>query len=62
MELFNVALLGKWRWRLLTDERAEWFELMKILYGEKGILVSKQYSNWWKDLNLLDSCLNFAPN
>lgn len=59
IELFNLALLGKWRWRMLDDERSVWFELLHKLYGDCGILSTKQFSTWW-DVMLLDSSVNYA--
>ncbi|MCH85046.1 RNA-directed DNA polymerase (Reverse transcriptase) [Trifolium medium] len=34
MELFNMALIVKWRWRCLTDIKAAWFPLLLFRYGD----------------------------
>lgn len=36
MEIFNTALLGKWRWKLLVDRGNLWADLLNYLYGEGG--------------------------
>lgn len=36
MEVFNLALLGKWRWKLKVDKECLWGNLLKYLYGEDG--------------------------
>lgn len=33
VEDFNVALLSKWKWRLLNDKKAIWFEILRARYG-----------------------------
>lgn len=38
MEIFNIYLLGKWKWMLLYDMDSVWFVLMRQLYGAKGLL------------------------
>jgi len=37
---FNVALLGKWCWRLLEDNDSMWFRVLSAMYGaEEGRLL-----------------------
>ncbi|XP_058756337.1 uncharacterized protein LOC131629577 [Vicia villosa] len=57
--LFNVALLNKWRWRILQGQDSLWFEVLKARYGDlssnvfcttKDAIVSPSCSFWWKDL------------
>lgn len=60
MEIFNVSLLGKWKWWLLVDKNSVWSEFMKYLYGETGVLKQRQHSVWWKDINRLDFSLRHA--
>jgi hypothetical protein len=39
MREFNIALLGKWCWRMLVDRGGLWFRVMAARYGmERGIL------------------------
>jgi hypothetical protein len=33
LELFNMALLRKWKWRFLSDEEAVWADLLRFRYG-----------------------------
>lgn len=33
LELFNLALLGKWRWRFINDENAIRYKLLNARYG-----------------------------
>lgn len=55
MELFNVSLLGKWKWRFQKSNRSGWASLLNILYGDRGLLSTKQTSTWWKELQSLDA-------
>lgn len=57
MQLFYFALLGKWKWRIIADNPSVWPDLLKILYGENGLLHNRQASTWWKDLKGLDECV-----
>ena len=53
MKTFNVALLAKWRWRIMSNEGGKWKEIMSSKYGsvaENIQLRSKYQSWWWKDL------------
>lgn len=34
LEVFNLSLLGKWKWRLLNDSNALWWQVVKERYGE----------------------------
>jgi len=38
---FNYALLAKWKWRMMSDEKGKW----------KDILVSKKWPGTWKKPN-----------
>ncbi|XP_068486381.1 uncharacterized mitochondrial protein AtMg00310-like [Phaseolus vulgaris] len=50
---FNVALLAKWRWRCISDEKRKWKECLDskygLEYGDSQIPVKLQ-SWWWRDL------------
>lgn len=60
MEVFNLALLGKWKWRLLHDKESVWYYLMNRLYGNNGLLNARQFSVWWKDVKGIDEGISFA--
>jgi hypothetical protein len=58
IELFNTALLCKWKWRFLMDKEAMWVNLMSSRYGHiptkllsatNNQFISKD-SIWWKDI------------
>ena len=36
MREFNVALLGKWCWRMLVYRNSLWYRVLKARYGEEG--------------------------
>lgn len=44
---FNLALLDKWRWRLLTEMDSLWAKVLTMKYLNSS--TSKE-SSWWKDL------------
>jgi hypothetical protein len=53
--LFNVSLLAKWRWRLLSERDSEWARVLVARYGDvrrPSLNVSRptKVSLWWKDL------------
>jgi hypothetical protein len=58
LEMFNLALLSKWKWRLLTDADSLWSDLLSYRYGHFPTLLlgggsnhhSTQHSIWWKDI------------
>ncbi|PNX71762.1 cysteine-rich receptor-like protein kinase, partial [Trifolium pratense] len=58
LELFNVALLSKWKWRFLTEGEAVWSELLRFRYGHlpSSLLTrvlsvnGNKESIWWKDV------------
>ncbi|XP_058785025.1 uncharacterized protein LOC131659931 [Vicia villosa] len=62
---FNLALLHKWRWRILGGSEALWYDVLKARYGDINLHVvsfdaknSKKIlkSSWWMDiLSLEDS-------
>lgn len=52
LESFNLALLGKWRWRLLHEKESLWCKVLLAKYGDEP---STKFSIWWKDLLL--SCV-----
>lgn len=52
LESFNLALLGKWRWRILHEKESLWCQVLMAKYGDG---ISSKFSVWWKDLLL--SCV-----
>jgi len=52
LEGFNMALLGKWAWRLLSDKECLWRDVLVSKYGIKcldrlvGGCVEKKGSQW----------------
>jgi hypothetical protein len=36
MREFNIALLGKWCWRLLVDRGGLWYRVLVAHYGEEA--------------------------
>lgn len=60
LEAFNIALLAKWEWRLITEPGAIWAGLIWFRYGdlsfwslypeEYGAGQVKKHSIWWRDL------------
>lgn len=57
-EIFNVALLNKWAWKIVDKQDSWWFQLLSFKYGYiKGLLLdsarvfaARNSSIWWRDL------------
>jgi len=50
---FNLALLGKWCWRMRVENRSLWYRVLTGRYGEVGgIIVEEGQFNsiWWNNL------------
>jgi len=51
---FNLALLGKWIWRLSTNKGGLWKEILDSKYGGwRSLREGDKFSRgslWWKDL------------
>ena len=50
---FNVALLGKWCWRLLMDRDGLWCRVLVARYGEVGGRLEaggRSVSSWWREV------------
>ncbi|XP_058748653.1 uncharacterized protein LOC131621636 [Vicia villosa] len=58
LDLFNIALLTKWLWRLLNNHEPSWKGILEARYGtfHARILFKRQFGNkamestWWRDL------------
>ncbi|GAU44274.1 hypothetical protein TSUD_135150 [Trifolium subterraneum] len=50
---FNLALLGKWCWRMLVDREGLWFRALAARYGvERGRVGEggRRGSSWWREI------------
>jgi hypothetical protein len=62
VNLVNLSLLAKWRWRLLQPGRPLWKEVLVARYGSHILLDAdwsrhrkpRLMSNWWKDILAID--------
>ncbi|MCH80366.1 LINE-1 reverse transcriptase like, partial [Trifolium medium] len=58
LELFNLALLCKWKWRCLIEKDALWYDLLCFRYGPlstkllswEAVATSTKDSLWWRDV------------
>lgn len=59
LEWFNLALLAKWRWRLLKEDKGLWREILAIRYGVESegaadldisLGKKKKGTSWWKGI------------
>lgn len=58
LKVFNIALLGKWFWRLYTKNHSLWAKVISSKYGELNTRVNRGErfsSNWLKDINCVES-------
>lgn len=55
----NLALLNKWRWRILQGFDCLWYDLLKARYGDISMKIFSEgscgkvpssCSFWWKDI------------
>jgi len=50
---FNIALLGKWCWRLLVERDGWWCKVLVARYGveDGGLEVGgRSCSSWWREI------------
>ncbi|XP_058777072.1 uncharacterized protein LOC131651423 [Vicia villosa] len=66
VKTLNIALLNKWKWRIINEKEVVWRDIishryanlvLKIFVGDKSVL-SKKDSIWWRDLILSDDSVN----
>jgi len=51
--VFNLTLVGKWCWQMLTDKEGLWYRVLKARYGEEGGRLKeggRESSVWWRML------------
>ncbi|GJZ24055.1 putative RNA-directed DNA polymerase, eukaryota, reverse transcriptase zinc-binding domain protein [Tanacetum coccineum] len=51
LKAFNLALLQKWRWRLISNDNVLWVKIIKAFHGQEGgfdSLISSSNSVWSK--------------
>jgi len=51
IRMFNCALLAKWKWRMLSEEKGKWKDILLSKYSPGTVSNSKTLSWWWKDLS-----------
>jgi hypothetical protein len=49
--VFNVALLGKWWWRVRNEKESLWYLVLEKKYGSSLNENHNSSSIWWRDLN-----------
>ncbi|XP_058725510.1 uncharacterized protein LOC131596787 [Vicia villosa] len=63
VEIMNVALISKWKWRILNENEAVWSGIIRARYGKVKLkilvgdmaVVGKKDSIWWRDLMVSDN-------
>ncbi|GAU48536.1 hypothetical protein TSUD_282880 [Trifolium subterraneum] len=58
LEMFNLALLCKWKWRCINDKDALWYDLLQHRYGPlslkllcwEAVGTGSKDSIWWRDV------------
>ena len=53
IRMFNYALMEKWKWRLMSDEKGKWKDILESKYMIKSGISHVQpcyHSWWWRDL------------
>jgi hypothetical protein len=57
LKAFNLALLGKWKWRIQSEKNSLWVRVLASKYGESNGRINRdgsQGSAWWKDINNIE--------
>lgn len=56
LDLFNLSLLGKWKWRFIVGSEAYWYNILSSWYGAMNYISnqhvwnSRNSSQWWRDV------------
>jgi hypothetical protein len=50
VRVFNIALLGKWWWRIKNEKESLWYKVIEQIYGESLEERKNCRSSWWRDL------------
>ncbi|GKD00404.1 hypothetical protein Tco_1170678 [Tanacetum coccineum] len=60
LKAFNLALLQKWRWRLVTNPNLLWVSLVKAIHGKDAGIANKRYSSQgtWANIVILSNVLH----
>jgi hypothetical protein len=62
LRLINLSLLAKWRWKLLSNDRDVWKDVIFAKYGlskQGNFQASRIVSTWWRDICELDKNSNW---
>jgi hypothetical protein len=62
LRLINLSLLAKWRWKLLSNDRDVWKDVIFTKYGlsnQGNLQASCIASTWWRDICELDKNSNW---
>jgi hypothetical protein len=57
LRIFNLALLGKWEWKIRTERRGIWYRTLLNRYGLNDEVIRlgvRGSSSWWNDICQLD--------
>ncbi|XP_058757341.1 uncharacterized protein LOC131630579 [Vicia villosa] len=67
LEVFNIAILCKWKWRILEESNSFWYRMLKARYGDIKLRMFLEggkrdkytsKSDWWSDILSLDKKLS----
>ncbi|XP_045810084.1 uncharacterized protein LOC123904464 [Trifolium pratense] len=58
LDMFNLALLSKWKWRCIDEKHALWYDLLQFRYGplsikilsREAVITGPKDSLWWRDV------------
>lgn len=63
MEDFNLALLYKWKWRIIVQSKSVWHGVLRAIYrdiklsvahGGGKVMWEHKKSQWWRDIMALE--------
>lgn len=70
VKILNLALLNKWKWRVINEHEVVWSRLLrgryvdpviKVLIGDDSMLNNND-SIWWRDLSLSNNSVSINDN